>query len=92
MIEDGMGGALKNLTDAGVLGSAVFFLMLLCVAIYKVMRSFLDEAKAELKAEREAHQATRSSQIEDLRNLAHVANSVDGMRTALTELLAKRAS
>lgn len=91
MIEDGMGGALKNITDAGVLGSAVFFLILLVIATYKVMRSFLDEAKSELKAEREAHLATKNSQIEDLRNLAHVANSVDSMRTALTELLAKRA-
>lgn len=87
MIEDSIGTALKGFTDASpVLGGVVILLLLAIVWQNRFYGGIIGELKGELAAERADHQKTRAAQIEDIRNLGHVANSVDGLRNSISDM------
>jgi 3-hydroxymyristoyl/3-hydroxydecanoyl-(acyl carrier protein) dehydratase len=87
MVEDSVGTAIKGFTDADpVLGGVIILLMLAQIATYRFLNSIIRELKADLIAERAAHQITREAQIEDIRTLGHVAHSVDGLRNSMAEM------
>lgn len=83
MIED----AIKGFSDANpVLGSVIIFLLLALIWQNRFFGGIIKELKEELTIERADHQRTRTAQIEDIRNLGHVANSVDGLRNSVSEM------
>lgn len=83
MIED----AIKGFSDANaVLGSVITFLVLALIWQNRFFGGIIRELKDELAVERSDHQKTRAAQIEDIRNLGHVANSVDGLRNSVSEM------
>lgn len=87
MVEDSIGTALKGFTDANpVMGGVIVFLLLALIWQNRFFGGIIRELKDELTLERAEHQKTRTSQIEDIRNLGHVANSVDGMRNAISDM------
>jgi hypothetical protein len=87
MIEDSIGTALKGFTDASpVLGGVIVFLLLAMVWQNRFYGGIITELKSELVTERADHQKTRAAQIEDIRNLGHVATSVDGLRNSISEM------
>lgn len=87
MVEDSIGTALKGFTDASpVLGGVIIFLLILQGATFKFLNGIIKELKAELVAERADHKATKAAQIEDIRNLGHVAGSVDALRASIGEM------
>jgi hypothetical protein len=87
MIEDSIGTALKGFTDASpVLGGVVIFLLLAIVWQSRFYGAIITELKDDLSTERADHQKTRAAQIEDIRNLGHVATSVDGLRNSISEM------
>lgn len=87
MIEDSIGDAIKGFTDADpVLGGVIVFLLLAIIWQNRFFGGIIKELKAELSTERSDHQKTRASQIEDIRNLGHVATSVDSMRSSISEM------
>lgn len=83
MIED----AIKGFSDANaVLGSVITFLVLALIWQNRFFGGIIRELKEELAVERMDHQKTRAAQIDDIRNLGHVANSVDGLRSSISEM------
>jgi hypothetical protein len=83
MIED----AIKGFTDAnGVLGGVIALLIAALIWQNRFYGGIITELKSDLTAERAEHQKTRAAQIEDIRNLGHVAISVDNMRNAISEM------
>lgn len=83
MIED----AIKGFSDANaVLGSVITFLVLALIWQNRFFGGIIRELKDELAVERSDHQKTRAAQIDDIRNLGHVANSVDGLRNSISEM------
>lgn len=87
MIEDGIGNAIKGFTDADpVLGGVIVFLLLALIWQNRFFGGIIRELKEELTTERAEHQKTRAAQIEDIRNLGHVATSVDGLRHSVSEM------
>jgi len=87
VIEDSIGTAIKGFTDASpVLGGIIVFLLLALVWQNRFFGGIIRELKGELTTERADHQKTRAAQIEDIRNLGHVATSVDGLRNSISEM------
>lgn len=87
MIEEGIGTALKGFTDASpVLGGVIILLLGALIWQNRFYGGIIREIKDELTAERADHQKTRAAQIEDIRNLGHVANSVDGLRNSISDM------
>lgn len=87
MIEDSIGTAIKGFTDASpVLGGVIVFLLLAIVWQNRFYGGIISELKGELTTERSAHQRTRDAQIEDIRSLGHVANSVEGLRNSISDM------
>ncbi len=85
-MEDAIGDAFRNFNNAGLLGSVVVIMMVAFVFQFRFLNKIIEELRAELREEREAHQKTRDAQIVDIRNLGHVASSVDGMRSSMDDL------
>jgi hypothetical protein len=85
MLEDAFSGAVQNLNST-VLGS-VLVITLVAFAFYvRLSRLDLKEARNELKDEREAHQKTREAQLQDIRNLNHVASTLESLQTAMVRM------
>lgn len=85
MIEDTIRDAASNFNQT-ILGSVLVLTIIVSYLMFRFLNSIISELKADLKAEREAHQKTREGQIEDIRTLGHVANSVDGLRSSITDM------
>lgn len=84
MVEDSIGTAIKGLTDADpVLGAVIILLLIAFAVMWRFLNSIIRELKADLAAERADHKETKKAQIEDIRNMAHVAGSVDALRDAI---------
>jgi hypothetical protein len=84
MIEDSIGTAINNFTNADpVLGGVIILLLGSNAVTARFLLGIIRELKADLVSEREDHQKTRTAQIEDLRNLGQVAKSVDALRDIL---------
>lgn len=76
--------AIKGFTDASpVLGGVIILLLIALGATAKFLLGIIKELKADLVAERADHQKTRSSQLEDLRNMGRVVESLDALRDTL---------
>lgn len=87
MTDDAISTAIKGFTDADpVLGGVIILLIAALIWQNRFYGGIVRELKGELTAERSEHQKTRAAQIEDIRNLGHVANSVDGMRNAISDM------
>lgn len=87
MVEDSIGTAIKGFTDASpVLGGVIILLLISQAVTFRFLNGIVKELKAEISAERAAHQKTRDAQIEDIRNLGHVAGSVDALRSSIGEM------
>lgn len=84
MFEDALVEAFKNLNGTA-LGSVLVLVLVAFFYSMRIMRQDIKELREELKREQEAHQKTRDGQLADLRNLVHIAKSVDDMRTALVD-------
>lgn len=83
MVED----AVKGFTDADpVLGGVIVLLIGALIWQNRFYSGIIGELKSDLTSERSEHQKTRAAQIEDIRNLGHVAISVDGMRNAISDM------
>jgi hypothetical protein len=68
-------------------------LVIVLIAFYYAVRMFRDDIKHlqdELKSEREAHQKTREAQIDDLRNMARLADAIDEMRDRIVDSAFRR--
>lgn len=78
MIEEAIKGASDQLNQT-VLGAV---LVVSWIALGLVVRALWNE----IKSERASHQATREKQLEDLRNLTHVASSLDGLKSSQEKL------
>lgn len=85
MLEEAFKGAAQNL-NSSVLGSVLILVLVAFAVTVKLLRQDIKDLQAEVKAEREAHQATRESQLEDIRNLNNVATSISGLQTAITRM------
>jgi hypothetical protein len=83
MVED----AVRGFTDADpVLGGVIVLLIGALIWQNRFYSGIINELKSDLTSERTEHQKTRAAQIEDIRNLGHVAISVDGMRNAISDM------
>lgn len=85
MIEDSLRDAASNFNQT-ILGSVLVLVLIASYFMFRFLNGIITELKAELKAERDAHQKTRDGQIEDIRTMGHVAGSVDGLRNSITEM------
>lgn len=76
--------AIKGFTDADpVLGGVIILLLIANGVTAKFLLGIIRDLKADLVAERAEHQATRSSQIADLRNMGRMVESLDALRDTL---------
>lgn len=81
VIEDNIGTAIKSFTDADpILGSVIILLLISNVVTARFLLAIVRELKADLSAERTAHQKTRDAQMDDLRNHGRLAESINALR------------
>lgn len=85
MIEDALTQAFSNLNQT-LLGTVLVITIIASIFMFRFLNGIISELKSDLKTEREAHQKTRDSQIGDIRSLNHVATSVDGLRSSMTDM------
>lgn len=84
MVEDNITTAIKGFTDADpVLGGVIILLLGALIWQNRFFLGIINELKADLVSERADHQKTRLSQVDDLRNHARLAESVDALRDTL---------
>lgn len=85
MLEEAFKGAAQNL-NSSVLGSVLILVIVAFAITVKLLRQDIKDLQEEVKLERQAHQETRESQLEDIRNLNNVATSLNGLQTAITRM------
>jgi hypothetical protein len=89
MIEEAVKNALSNFNQT-LLGS-VYIITLFSTGLgFRFLIKIIDELKADLKAERDAHNATRAAQIEDIRNMSRVAETMSDLRDSIRDLSVRR--
>lgn len=81
MFDEGFAGAASNLNQT-VLGSVLLLVIIAFALSVKMFRQDLKELQERLEREQAAHQKTREEQIADIRNMAHVAASVEGLKSS----------
>lgn len=84
-IEEAAGEALKNFNST-LMGSVFVVFMVLAGIAFRFLTTMIRELQEQLKLEREEHQKTRQAQIDDIRNLAHMASSFDGVTRSVERL------
>lgn len=85
MIEEAFSGAANTLNQT-VLGSVLIIGILGYIVTVVILRGDLKKCQDQLTKEREDHQKTREEHMVDVRNLAHVASSVDGLKAEISRL------
>lgn len=81
---EGLSTAVKGFTDADpVLGGVIILLLIANGVTARFLLGIIKDLKADLVTERAEHQKTRTSQIEDLRNMGRMVTSLDALRDSL---------
>lgn len=68
-------------------------LIIVLIAFYYAVRMFREDIKQiqdELRTEREAHQKTREAQLNDLRDMARLADAINEMRDRIVDKAFRR--
>lgn len=85
MLEESFTGAAANLNQT-VLGSVLLIGIIAFALTVRLFRQDIKELNERLEKEQAAHQKTREEQIADIRNMAHVAASVEGLKSSQESL------
>jgi len=98
MLEGAAVDMFKNFNNT-LMGSVLVLTLIAFVFAVRFLQSIIRDLQQQLAKEREDHQKTRDAQIADLRNLGHVATSVesvtrsvDRLQTTVVDALGRRGS
>ena len=85
MLEDAAAEMFKNFNST-LMGSVFVLFIIASIFAFRFLKGIIEDLQQQLAKEREEHQKTRDAQIADLRNLGHVATSVESVTRSVERL------
>ena len=89
MIEDAVKDAFANFNQT-LIGSVYIVTLFVAGLGFRFLIGIINELKADLKAEREAHNKTREAQIVDIRNMSNVAETISDLKDSIRDFMVRR--